>query len=1549
MKLIKYVLSLLFLFSVHSLEAQVQHTCDFGPQTEKLKNENPLYEQEVLQMQQNIQQDLQQYRNQQTGSRAVRTISVVVHVVYNTAAENVPQSEINDMIDLLNVNYRKQNSNLGVPRNAYVSLAADAEIEFCLDQTIRVNTSKTCFDYNTESSDMKSSFTGGSDAINPSQFMNIWIINICNTQQNGIGGYTVFPSQQVVGSSVDGIVLEYTIGFSQGQSVALTHEVGHYFGLQHTWGSDANPSCSTDDGFNDTPNSDGPNYVCQQTNSCNTPAPGDMYENFMDYSNCQNMFTIEQAAYMNLVLDQLRSGLLSSTGCSNNTSAPVADFSSNKQYICVGQTVDFTDNTNGNVTSWAWAFQGGTPSSSIQQNPSVTYNTPGTYSVTLTATGPNGSDTETKVAFITVAASQNLPLLEGFQSTTFPPTDWELVNFDNGDTWQRTTTAGGYGLSSASAYVDNYNYNAAGNQDVLFTPNYDFSAVNNAYLKYDYAYAYYGVSQYSDTLIVAFTDDCGETYYALKSFGGSSLGTTTNNTSAFVPGSGDWDTDSLDISFLAGSPNVQFAFINVNGYGNNLYLDNINIDQTILNAPPVADFSASATTVPVGSQVNFTDLSSNAPTSWSWTFSGGTPGNSSQQNPTITYNTLGTYAVSLTAGNSFGNDTETKTAYINVVNSTSTVCDTMQNFNDTDTITVYRALQGGYVSGHNVYGDLAKADFFQANAGDELHQVSYYFGVGKQGSGTASIQAKIWDADGAAGAPNTELASINIALSSIVAAANNNLITWQFTTPLALNGNFYAGIEFTYANGDTVALMTNLNGNTNPGTAWEKTSGGNWISYASSWSLNMAHIILPVVCEPAPATPPVADFSANITSACMGTSIQFTDQSTNTPISWDWTFQGGTPSSSSQQNPLVSYSNSGTFEVSLTATNADGSDTKTVTGYITIHNSPSISGSTSNPSCNGSADGSISLNVSNGTSPYNYSWSNGGITQNVSGLGAGNYSVTVSDNNGCTNNASFNLNQPTPIQINGNIIDADCNQSNGSIVASASGGAGSYSYSWSGGITGPTRNNLAAGNYTVTATDANNCSNSRTFSINNSSAPLINILKTDVSCAGAENGAINAIVNAGTTPYSFTWSNGESDSLITDLSGGNFELTVTDANNCIATTNVSIYEPDTLVAVVTGNKPNCGNNNGSLTVNPQGGTPPYFFTWNNGSSSSTRNNLAAGNYRLTLTDSKGCFDIVNYNLNAFNAPSLTFNITDVTCNGTGGSITTNVSGGVGPYTYRWSNGLTTPGLNNLNPGTYILTVTDNSGCSVIQLATVNSAGPVIDYTKTDILTCYGDNSGSISLQMSNGTPPYTYIWSNALGGSSNINGLYAGTYSVTVLDDGNCQISETITILQPDSFGVALYTTDTDAGLNNGEAYLEVDGGTPPYSYNWSNGDNDSTNTNLSSGNYSVTVRDANGCSNIINFSIGIANSIESIGNAISWELYPNPARDVLFIKADQLSDSSIDIRVFSAIGKEIRTEIETGTKGEYRISLDSFSQGLYLLELRFKGQRWVKRFVVTK
>lgn len=263
--------------------------------------------------------------------------------------------------------------------------------------------------------------------------------------------------------------------------------------------------------------------------------------------------------------------------------APSADFTASVTQICPGSTIQFTDLSVGNPTQWSWTFQGGTPAASTVQNPTVTYNTPGTYNVTLVSTNGNGNDTEIKSTYITVFASQSLPLIEGFQ-TTFPPSNWTLVNaLNDGLQWTQSTTVGGYSASSSSAYIDNFNVNGTNSQDKIVTPVFNFSNITTANLQFDVAYARYD-NTYFDSLIVFVSTDCGATFTSIYANGGQTLATAPDNAStAFVPTATQWRTENLNLNAYIGQQSVMFQFANVGRWGQMLYLDNININ-TILTS-----------------------------------------------------------------------------------------------------------------------------------------------------------------------------------------------------------------------------------------------------------------------------------------------------------------------------------------------------------------------------------------------------------------------------------------------------------------------------------------------------------------------------------------------------------------------------------------------------------------------------------------------------------------------------------------------------------------------------------------------------------------------------------------------------------------------------------------------------------------------------------------------------------------------------------------------------------------------------------------------------
>lgn len=356
--------------------------------------------------------------------------------------------------------------------------------------------------------------------------------------------------------------------------------------------------------------------------------------------------------------------------------APIANFTSDKQYICPTMTVNFTDLSSFAPTSWSWTFQGGTPATSTLQNPSISYATAGTYSVALSATNANGTSVMTKTLYITVSGVNNLPLVEGFTSTTFPPANWQ--NYDDaGDliVWQRNASVG---KPAASMYFDNYNQDASNKRDEMRAPKMSFVGYTNVKMYFDVAYARYDAT-YSDSLAVLVSTDCGLSYTQLYLKGGTTLATAPDKTvSIFSPTSTQWRTDTVYLNAYSGMGNVMVSFQNRGRYGQAIYIDNVNITGAALMAPSAA-FTYTAGSACSGQPIYFGDQSTNGPTSWSWSFPGGTPSTSSVKNPTVTYSSGGTYTVTLTSTNGVGPSTPTtQTVTVNasptVSASSATIC-----------------------------------------------------------------------------------------------------------------------------------------------------------------------------------------------------------------------------------------------------------------------------------------------------------------------------------------------------------------------------------------------------------------------------------------------------------------------------------------------------------------------------------------------------------------------------------------------------------------------------------------------------------------------------------------------------------------------------------------------------------------------------------------------------------------------------------------------------------------------------------------------------------
>ncbi len=559
--------------------------------------------------------------------------------------------------------------------------------------------------------------------------------------------------------------------------------------------------------------------------------------------------------------------------------------------------------------------------------------------------------------------------------------------------------------------------------------------------------------------------------------------------------------------------------------------------------------------------------------------------------------------------------------------------------------------------------------------------------------------------------------------------------------------------------------------------------------------------------------------------------------------------------SSGQSSPAISGIPVGTYTVTVTDAHAC-----TATASITITGPTILTygfNLVTDVTCFGGSDGAVDLAVGGGTTPYTYIWSNGAGTEDISGLVANTYTVTVTDFNGCQAVMSTPVNQPTLLTSSiTSITNVSCfGGSNGSATVTANGSVPPYNYNWSSGGTGATESGLSIGTYTVTVTDTHGCTTTSSVVITQPTLLTSAISSSvNVSCFGGNNGEATVLANGGVTPYLYNWSNGANTAHITGLIAGNYTVTVTDHNGCTVTTSIVITEPPLLVATITSTTHvSCfGLADGAATVTGTGGTLPYSYAWSSGGSNPTEGGLIAGTYSVTITDGLGCTATASV---VITEPTLLTSVigssTDVSCfGGNNGTATVVAAGGTPPYAYLWSNGTITAVNSGLIIGTYSVTVTDAHGCTATTSVIINQPTLLTAaITATTNVSCFGGNNGSATVTAAGSVPPYTYSWSS--GGHNAIeNGLIAGNYTVTVTDSHGCTASTSVTITQPTLLTSAI-TSSTDVscfGGNDGSATVTGSGGTLPYTYLWSNGVVNNFISNVIAGNYSVTVTDALGC-----------------------------------------------------------------------------------------------------
>ncbi len=899
--------------------------------------------------------------------------------------------------------------------------------------------------------------------------------------------------------------------------------------------------------------------------------------------------------------------------------APVASFTANPTTVCQGQTVQFTNTSTGFPDTYSWSFPGGTPATSTAENPVVTYNTAGTYNVSLTVSNAFGNNSTTQTNYITVVSGTGnpIPLTEGFTTATFPPAGWELINEDAGaTTWVRSATIGVAPTAGNSMMFDNYNFDDSGNQDEVRTPRLNFNGISSAQLTFHVAYAPYDAT-YNDGLEVLVSSDCGTTFTSVYLKSNTVLATAAATTNAFTPTSAQWRLETVDLSAYDGMSNIIVAFRNLAGYGNRLFVDNINLNGTIAAPLPEASFTASTTTVCSGSTVTFTNTSTNA-TSYAWSFTGGTPTTSTAVSPTVTYTTPGTYTVSLTATNATGSDTETIANMITVTGPPATP---------------------GAITGLNSVCANQSGVTYSISAVSGATSYSWTVPSGAtitSGQGTTSI---IVNYGGTAG--SVSVAAINSCGTSSPASIAISLTSVP-STPGTIGGfnavcSGQSGVNYTIASVGgassytwTVpagAIITGGQGSTSITVTFGANSGAVSV-IANNTCGSSSPATLSVTVNSTPSTPGAVSGSNAVCPNSTGNNYSVVSVAGAT--SYTWTVPGGASIVSGQgTNSIVVNFGSNAGNITVTASNSCGTSSSSVLAISLSGAAPATPGTITGPTsvCIGEV---VNYSIAAVNGATDYSWSVPAGSSISSGQGTITISMLVGSSNGnITVNASSSCgtsgNSVSAITVNATPSAPSVSVQNncGESVVSASGS----NLLWSNGSTASSITTTLTETFTVTQTIGACTSQSASISANPITIPDAPDLSVINECG------LSTITASGSN---IQWSTGETASSIVVTTAGTF-FASQNVGGCVSSVASISSEPLQIPSVTFASMADVCINDEPFTLSaasPEGGTYSgqgvvsnsfdpelagygthvitYEYTASNGCSNSTHQTITVG-------------------------------------------------------------------------------------------------------------------------------------------------------------------------------------------------------------------------------------------------------------------------------------------------------------------------------------------------
>ncbi len=926
-------------------------------------------------------------------------------------------------------------------------------------------------------------------------------------------------------------------------------------------------------------------------------------------------------------------------------------------------------------------------------------------------------------------------------------------------------------------------------------------------------------------------------------------GTTVNFTdlSTNTPTSWSWDFGDGNTSTqqnpsnqynTAGTYTVTLTATNADGTDSETKTAYIVVSDPV---PPTADFIADITSASVGQVITFTDLTAGVPTAWSWNFGDGNT--STSQNPTHSYAAPGTYTVTLTATNAYGNDTEVKTAYITVLSGGSVSVTIASGTDDAEEFRV------GGIAG-DMY--LTSSDLEIGNDGGDEQYVGLRFRNLNVPQGATISNAKIRfradESDGSGSQLNIYIRAQDVDDAATFTTGNYNISNRTLTTaeyhwpdgsvPGWSAGNIYDTPDLSTVIQEVVDRAGWTSGNDMVFVLWSDL-GESSERVADSYEGGYPAELIFDYTVPAPPAP-VASFTAASTSVCEGTTVALTDQSTNTPTSWNWSVTGPATFNSTLQNPSFNFTTPGTYSVQLDVTNAGGADTYTMNNYITVNAAPNVSASGTATICEGQ---STALSASGAST---YAWSNGGGTganPTVSPTTTTTYTVTGTDGNGCTNTDQVTITVNAAPTVAATGTATICAGQSTSLSAS-----GASTYAWNnGGGTGanPTVSPATTTTYTVTGTAANGCTDTDQVTVTVNALPNVVATGTATICEG-ESTSLSA---SGASSYS--WNNGGGTGANPSVSPSTtttYTVTGTGGNGCTNTDQVTVTVNAAPTVNATGTTSICAGQSTSISAS---GASTY--AWNNGGGTGANPTVSPAStttYTVTGTAANGCTDTDQVTVTVNALPNVVATGTATICEGQSTALSA-----TGASTYAWNNGGGTganPTVSPTTSTTYTVTGTDGNGCTNTDQVsvTVNPLPSTPTISNGGSLTfCDGGSVLLTSSEISGNT------WSTSAT-TDVISVTTSGSYTVTYTDGNGCAATSapTVVTVNPNP-AISMMSAVDPISCASTTGSIQV-GGSGTGDIAWTGTASGSQNNvtlpytinNLAAGSYNITLTDANGC-----------------------------------------------------------------------------------------------------